>query len=66
MGIAAKVAQKISVLFEDDDLNSSSNQKKTQHHSGWPAAHDAALSLKSRRHDFKSLVIGPSPTSSRT
>jgi hypothetical protein len=65
-GIAAKVAEKICVLLEYDDLHARSSQQKTEHHSGWSAANDAALGLKSRRHGFKSLVVGPSPTSSRT
>jgi hypothetical protein len=64
-GIAAKVAQKIGVLLEYDDLHARSSQQKAEHHSGWATAHDAAVGLKSR-HGFKSLVVGQSPTASRT
>src|SRR5262249_28148731 len=41
-GVAAEIAEEISMLFEDERINACAREKKTQHHSGGPAAHDAA------------------------
>src|ERR1700683_3161040 len=51
-GIAAKVAQKIGVLLEYNDFNACACQQKTEHHSSWTSAHDAAFGLKSGGHGF--------------
>jgi len=52
-GVAPKVAQKVSVLFEDDDLDARARQQKAEHHSGRPAADDTAFGLKCRGHGFR-------------
>jgi len=41
-GIAAEVAQKISVLFEDDHRGAGSSQQQAQHHPGRPSTGNAA------------------------
>jgi hypothetical protein len=40
--VAAKVAQEILVLFQDDDIDAITGEKKAGHHACRSAAHDAA------------------------
>jgi hypothetical protein len=40
--VAAKIAQKVRVLFEHDNFDSGASQQKSQDHAGGPAANDAA------------------------
>jgi hypothetical protein len=42
-GVAAKVAEKICVLFQDDNTHPSTRQEKAKHHSRRSAAGDATL-----------------------
>jgi len=42
-GIAAKVAEKIRMLFQDDNAYPGAREEKAEHHSGWSAANDATL-----------------------
>jgi hypothetical protein len=55
-GIAAKIAQKIGMLLEDQDFNARAREKVRQDHSGRPSAGDAAarvdlLNWRLFRHD---------------
>jgi len=45
--VAAEVAQKVSVLLQDEDLDSGPRQQKSQHHSGRATAYDATAELRS-------------------
>ena len=45
--IAAKVAQKIAVLLEQDDAHAGARQQHRRHHPGRTTADDAALRLRS-------------------
>src|ERR1700727_995469 len=47
--VATKIAQKIGVLFQHDDLDAGTSQKKAEHHSGGSSAGDAALGMKGCR-----------------
>ena len=40
--VAAKVAKKIGVLLQNDDLHTRAGKEMARHHSSRPAAHDAA------------------------
>jgi hypothetical protein len=40
--VAAKIAQEIGMLFQDNNLNASAREQKSKHHSGWAAAGDYA------------------------
>jgi hypothetical protein len=42
-GVAAKIAEEIAVLFEDDDRDAGTGQEPAQHHAGGTAARDGAL-----------------------
>jgi hypothetical protein len=44
--ISSEVAEKIFVLFQDDDVDACSGQKKSCHHAGGSAAYDAASSMQ--------------------
>ena len=44
--IAAKIAQKIRVLFEDQHIHARARQQKSKHHSSRSAAGDAAAGLR--------------------
>ena len=44
-GIAAKIAEKIFMLFQNQDFNARSREQKSQHHPGGPAANDAATGV---------------------
>jgi hypothetical protein len=58
-GIAAKIAEKIRMLFQDDDAHSGAREEKAEHHSGRSAADDATLSGdRSARHDLISPFAG--------
>src|SRR5213592_1351568 len=51
--VAAKVAQKICMLLEHDDVDAGAGQQKTEHHAGRATAGDAAARLhlpSLRRH----------------
>jgi hypothetical protein len=54
--IAAKVAQKIGVLFQHDYIYSGARQQKAEHHSGRPSADDAALGLDGFCHTPRGVV----------
>src|SRR5215470_5241907 len=41
-GIAAEIAEKIRMLLKDHHLNAGVREQEAQHHSGGPAASDAA------------------------
>jgi len=43
--VAAKVAQKISMLLEHHDIHAGARQKKTEHHSRRAAAGDATAGV---------------------
>jgi len=65
--IAPKVAQKISVLLENDNVDTSSRQEQAEHHSGGSATCDTAASLDyCGRHDWIlascSVVSGQCPS----
>ena len=45
-GVAAKVAQKIRVLLQNDGLHAGPPQQVTQHHAGGTASRDTALNLQ--------------------
>jgi transposase InsO family protein len=40
-GVATKVAQEVSVLFQDGDLDTRAGQQQGENHSGRPTAHHA-------------------------
>ena len=42
-GVAAKIAKKIGILFQHDDIDAGARQQKTKHHSGGTAAGDTAF-----------------------
>ncbi|GFO83305.1 MAG: hypothetical protein A49_29320 [Methyloceanibacter sp.] len=42
-GVAAKIAEKILVLFEDGDLHARAREQKAEHDAGWTAAGNRAL-----------------------
>ena len=44
-GVAAEIAQEISVLLQHDDIDAGARQQQTQHHAGRTAANDAACRL---------------------
>ena len=52
--VTAEVAQKIFVLFEDDDFDSSTRQQKAKHHSRRAAAGDATTGF----HVCRVMLIG--------
>src|SRR5438874_9807098 len=41
-GVASKVAQKIGVLFQHQNINTRAGKQRTKHHAGRPSAHHAA------------------------
>src|ERR1700693_5166538 len=45
-GVAAKIAEKIGVLFEDEDFDTSAGEKKTQNHACGAPANDTASGLE--------------------
>jgi hypothetical protein len=49
-GIAAEIAQEVSVFFEDLNMDAGASEKKAQHHSGGAAAGDCALRLDGGLH----------------
>jgi hypothetical protein len=56
-GIAAKIAQKICMLFQDDNTDPGTRQEKAKHHSRRSAAGDATLrGQRLVRHDLLSLL----------
>ena len=58
-GVAAKVAQKIGVLLQHDDIDTGARQQKAQHHPGRATAGDAALGGDHRvRHDHTPVLLG--------
>ncbi len=51
-GVAAKVAEEIRVLFQNDNVDAGARQQKSQHDAGRPAAGNAAGGRDGRRgHD---------------
>jgi len=59
--VAAKIAQKILMFFNDDRIDARAGQKQAQHHSGGSAAHDAAPAGA----DLRGLVHRASPIKAR-
>src|SRR5262249_20272619 len=55
--VAAKITEKIVVPFEDERINSGAGEQKPEHHSGGPAANDAAAA----GNHLRSLSHGASP-----
>jgi hypothetical protein len=56
--IAAEIAEKIWMLFQDDNPHPSARQQKAKHHSGWSTTGDAALrAQRPVRHDLPSLSL---------
>src|ERR1700730_12141256 len=56
-GIAAEIAKKVCVFFEEEDFDASAGEEEAEHHAGGAAAYDAARSLYGlrgcfRRHDY--------------
>ncbi len=47
--IAAKIAQEIGVLFDDDHIDSGAGEQKPEHHPGGAAANDAAPAAQRSR-----------------
>src|SRR5437016_5418342 len=43
--VPPKVAQKIFVLFKDDDLDAGASEQKAEHHARWAAAGNATTSV---------------------
>jgi hypothetical protein len=39
--ITTKIAQKVGMLFEYDNINTGASKKVGTHYAGWAAAHDA-------------------------
>src|SRR6202022_765522 len=52
-GVAAKIAQKVCVLFEDEGFNAGARQEETEHHAGGAASYNAAGLCGLRRGDFR-------------
>jgi hypothetical protein len=46
-GVAAEIAKKIGVFFEDHDIDASAGQEVAEHHAGWAATDDAGTSVDS-------------------
>src|SRR5215472_8617361 len=49
-GVAAKIAEEIGVLLEDDDIQSCAGEQVAEHHAGRAAAHDTASGAEILRH----------------
>jgi hypothetical protein len=45
-GVAAKIAEKVGVFFEDDDLDACACEQEAEHHAGGAASSDAAGGLQ--------------------
>src|ERR1700735_856569 len=45
-GVAAEIAQEISVLLEDENFHASARQQICQHHARGPSAHDATTDVE--------------------
>src|ERR1700676_55409 len=43
--VAAKIAQKIGVLFQNQNFHTRAGEQKTEQHAGWPATDDATAGL---------------------
>src|SRR5580692_9386840 len=46
-GVATKIAQKVGVLFEDNNIHTGASQQEAKHHSGRASADDAASRIDS-------------------
>jgi hypothetical protein len=44
-GVAAEVAEKVGVLFEDEDVDACAGEEETEHHASGAAAYYAATGL---------------------
>jgi hypothetical protein len=54
-GVAAEVAKKIGVFFEDKNFDAGAGEEESEHHTGWAAPHDTAGGLFGlRRGNFRS------------
>ncbi len=53
-GVAAEIAKKIGVFFEQHDIDASAGQEVAEHHAGWAATDDAATGV------YSVLVCSPS------
>lgn len=47
--IAAKIAEKVSVFFKDENMDASSSEQEAEDHSGRAAADNTAICLQSGR-----------------
>jgi hypothetical protein len=54
-GVAAKVAQKIRVLLQNDGLDAGPSQQKPQHHAGRSTAGDTALNSQRVCHTLANI-----------
>jgi hypothetical protein len=59
-GVAAKVPQKVGVLFEHDHVDAGAGEQDAEHHAGRPAAGDATAGLDRRRHADCGVMIAGS------
>ena len=48
-GVAAKIAQEITVFFQDQHVDPGAGEQQASQHSGWPAAHDYHIGGTSHR-----------------
>jgi hypothetical protein len=57
-GIASKIAQKIAVLLENDDVDAGAREQKAKHEPTRPAADDAATGGQLLDyHHFSQLIM---------
>src|SRR5438270_12834333 len=62
-GIAAKVAQKVGVLFKNDDLDAAAGQQEPEDHSRGTASGDAALGIHLLYGTYDGDGLGKNPCS---
>ena len=61
-GVAAEIAQEVSVLFRHDDGNTSSRQQEAKHHPGGSAANNATRCAdRGHRHSLPGLLRTAGP-----
>ena len=49
-GIAAEIAEKISMLFQHYNIHTHAGEKKTKHHAGRTASSDATAGMQGLAH----------------
>jgi len=55
---AAKIAQEVGMLLQDDDIHAGAREQEAEHHSGGPAAGDAAACVEiARCHDHAPRIL---------